>query len=339
MNTFKLPIALTMGEPSGISAEITLKAWQTDRDKLPPFFIIDDPNRLDNISTTLGWNVGIHIIQDPIEAIDVFKDNLPVLPLNEKVVANLSVPSMANSKPVLNSICTAVNLALQGQARAIVTNPIHKSTLYDAGFKYSGHTEYLADLVALKTEPGMLFVSKHLKIVTVTRHVSLLEALQRLSTQLIVETSKLTIEALKKDFGIAQPRIAISALNPHSGEDGFMGKEEIEIIKPAIEKLKSFNFMVSGPHPADTLFHENARKKYDGFVCMHHDQALIPIKTLDFNSAANVTLGLPFIRTSPDHGTALDIAGSGIADPSGLIAAIITADEIADKRARLASKD
>jgi 4-hydroxythreonine-4-phosphate dehydrogenase len=243
-------------------------------------------------------------------------------------------PDPANAPSVIEAITKAVALVRSSRAGGLVTNPIQKETLYAAGFAYPGHTEYLGFLAKVK-HPVMMLAGPELRVVPVTIHLSLAEALAALTTSAIVAAGRVTFEALRRDFGIAHPRLAVAALNPHAGEAGSMGREEIEIIAPAVKKLVALGIDARGPAPADTLFHEAARKRYDAVLCMYHDQALIPLKTLDFEHGVNVTLGLPFIRTSPDHGTALDIAGKGVASPASLIAALELAGAMAKRRAAL----
>ena len=328
-------VALTMGEPAGISGEITIKAWRDHRHQLDPFFVIDDPDRLKDLSSTLGWKIEIGKIADPSEALGCFGKSLPVLPVGETVGTTLAQPNPENLKAIICSIDKAVTFARTGEACAVVTNPIHKSTLYGLGFAYPGHTEYLAHLANITSKPVMMLASENLKVVAITRHVSVLEAVRILSPELIIETAEITASTLKKDFGLNEPKMAIAGLNPHAGEGGAMGREEKTIIEPAIKTLQTDGYDVRGPLPSDTLFHAAAREQYDVALCMYHDQALIPIKTLDFYSAVNVTLGLPFIRTSPDHGTALDIAGTGTANETSLVAALKLASFAAQNRACL----
>ena len=328
------PVALTMGDPSGIGAEITLKSWRDHRADLTPFYVIDDPNRIDHINRQLNLNCAVEPVTGLDKIGDVFKDALPVYDLGDRV---LSLPGELNPQDaplVLQSLKIAVAQVSRGQAAALVTNPVHKANLYKAGFSHPGHTEFLAYLASVKTEPVMMLASNRLRVVPVTRHLALNAAISALSEALIIETAEITARALQQDFGIAAPRIAIAGLNPHAGEGGAMGREDIDIITPAIRKLMEKGIAVSGPYSADTLFHDSARKTYDAAMCMYHDQALIPIKTLDFDTAVNVTLGLPFIRTSPDHGTALDIAGANVATETSLVAAIKTASEMARMRAK-----
>lgn len=334
--TSRLPLALTMGEPAGIGAEIAFKAWLA-RATLPPFFLIDDPERLTRLARRVGWTIPLVEIASPAEAAATFQTALPVLcePLAVDVVPGK--PDARNAKAVIQAIRRAVALALDNAVAAVVTNPINKGVLYEAGFAHPGHTEYLAELSGGNPTPVMMLVGGGLRVVPVTIHVALREALQQLTTAKIVETSRIAAAALRRDFGIDRPRLAVSGLNPHAGEGGALGREEIEIITPAIERLRADGIDVAGPLPADTLFHAGARPRYDATICMYHDQALIPLKTLDFERGVNVTLGLPFVRTSPDHGTALGIAGTGTASEASLVAALSLADALARHRARAAA--
>lgn len=308
-----LPIAVTMGEPAGIGGEILAKAWR--RHDLPVFFAIDDPDRLAALAP-------VRVISAPDEAASCFADALPVLPCPLARRATPGRIDPANSPAVIASIDRAVALVRAGSAGAVVTNPIQKSALQAAGFAHPGHTEYLAELAGGGIRPVMMLAIEGLRVVPITIHLALAEAIRRLDGREIVETARIVDADLKRRFGIARPRLAFSGLNPHAGEDGRMGHEEIEIIAPAIEQLRQEGIDARGPVPADTMFHAKAREGYDVALCMYHDQALIPLKTLDFAGGVNITLGLPFIRTSPDHGTALDIAGTGTADDSSLVAAI-----------------
>lgn len=327
------PLALTMGEPAGVGGEITLKAWAERREAdLPVFFVIDDPQRLRMLSAELNLGIGIHVIDQPRDAEAVSENNLPVMDVGLSGQYVPGKPSPTSAKAVLGSIDRAVTLALAGEVGGIVTNPIQKSSLYDSGFRFQGHTDYIAHLCAAP-HPVMMLASDTLRVVPVTQHIPLAEVHKVLTTDMIMETGRITAAALKSDFGIPAPRLAVAGLNPHAGESGKMGDEEQTIIAPAIEALRAEGIAVSGPLSPDTMFHEKARVKYDAALCMYHDQALIPIKTIAFDSAVNVTCGLPIVRTSPDHGTALDIAGQGIANEAGLIAAVRLAGEIAARRA------
>jgi 4-hydroxythreonine-4-phosphate dehydrogenase len=268
------------------------------------------------------------------EADTRFHEGVPVLPLRLKAKAVPGSPDGRNAEAVIAAIDKAVSLARNGEASGVVTCPIHKATLYGAGFKFPGHTEYLAALCG-GPAPVMMLVIEGLRVVPVTVHLSLARAARELTTAAIVAAAVTTHHALVRDFGIASPRLAVAALNPHAGEDGAMGDEEKTVIGPAIADLKQRGIDVRGPLPADTLFHAGARARYDAAICMYHDQALIPLKTLDFAGGVNVTLGLPIVRTSPDHGTAFDIAGQDRADPSSLLAALRLAERIAVSRARV----
>jgi 4-hydroxythreonine-4-phosphate dehydrogenase len=330
-----LPLALTMGEPAGIGAELTLKAWLgREQHALPPFLAIDDPGRLTETAQRLALAVPVRAVATTEAAVELFPHALPVLPepLVKPVVPGK--PDPANGTAVIASIRRAVELALAGQAGAVVTSPIHKKSLYDAGFRYPGHTEFLAALVEGAPTPVMMLAVPGLRVVPVTIHVPLARAIATLDPAAIIHCGKVTAAALARDFGIAEPTLAVTGLNPHAGEEGGLGREEIEIIQPAIEALRAAGIKVLGPLPADTLFHPRARTRYDAALCMYHDQALIPLKTIDFEHGVNITLGLPFVRTSPDHGTAFDIAGKGVASPASLIAALQLAAEMAARRAR-----
>ena len=326
------PIALTMGEPAGIGGEITLKAWVRRHDGLPAFFAVDDPSRLEALGRQLGLAAPVQVIEAPGEAEAAFASALPVLaaPLATDAVAGR--PDPANAEAVIGSIETAARLVISGQAAAVVTNPIHKSTLYAGGFPYPGHTEFLAALAGIETPPVMMLAAEDFRVVPVTVHESLAKAIAALDTGVITQAGLITAAALKNDFGIVHPRLAVAGLNPHAGEDGALGTEETEIIGPAVSALKEAGIDAFGPVPPDSLFTPGARGTYDAALCMYHDQALIPIKAVAFDHAVNVTLGLPFVRTSPDHGTALDIAGTGKASESSLVAALRTAAAMARHR-------
>lgn len=322
------PLAVTMGEPAGIGGELTLKAWQVrDTHQLPVFFAIDDPERL----RALG-DVPIQEIGSPAQASEVFGNALPVLPiaLAEPTIVGSLNPK--NGAAVLESIERAVALSMAGEAAGVITNPIHKAALYDIGFNYPGHTEYVAALCGKDETPIMMLAAQELRVVPLTVHVPLNQVPAMVTKDLICKNLRIVNESLKQDYKIASPRIAVCGLNPHAGENGKIGLEDQEVIEPALLLLKSEGIDVFGPYPADTMFHEEARRKYDVAIGMYHDQALIPLKTLDFHGGVNITLGLSVVRTSPDHGTALDIAGKGIARADSLINAIQVAAEIAKNR-------
>jgi len=323
------PLALTMGEPAGIGGELTIKAWKVRESlNLPPFFAIDNVARLKAIDPA----VPIKEISDPFEASNVFQNALPVFNIDLPETPMLGTLNPKNGQAVLESIEHAVKLSMAGQARGVVTNPIHKATLYDVGFDHPGHTEFLAHLCGKDETPIMMLAAKDLKVVPLTVHIPIKDVPSAITKDLIINRLRIVCESLQSDYKIASPRIAVCGLNPHAGENGKIGLEDQEVIEPALCVLKSEGIDVSGPYPADTMFHEEARAHYDVAIGMYHDQALIPLKTLDFHGGVNVTMGLSVVRTSPDHGTALDIAGQGIARADSLINAIKLADEIAGNR-------
>ncbi len=329
--TKALPLAVTMGEPAGVGGELSLKAWAAQRRGKRPFFVLDDPQRLAHLAGRLGLDIPIREITRPEEAGAVFDQALPVLPVRLRGVVSPGRPDPANAPATLEAIERAVDLALRGEIAGMVTNPIQKKTLQDAGFPHPGHTEFLAELAG-GVEVAMMLACPDLRVVPVTIHLSLADAVRTLTSDAIVGVGRVAAAGLQTLFGIAQPRLAVAALNPHAGEQGAMGDEEKRIILPAVEALRRDGIEAKGPAPADTLFHPTARATYDAALCMYHDQALIPIKTIDFSGGVNVTIGLPFVRTSPDHGTALDIAGTGKADASSLLAALHMADDMARRR-------
>jgi len=328
-------LALTFGEPAGIGCDITLMAWQQRRERgLPSFYLIAEAGYLAERAKLLRLDVPI-VDAEPNSAAGIFDRALPVVPLGMAVHAQPGHPDSTSGPAAIASIRRAVGDALTGRCTAVVTNPVAKSVLYGSGFTDPGHTEFLAKLATETTgkpvQPVMMLWSRDLAVIPVTIHIPLKDVPARLTTALIVETGRIAARDLRTKFGIARPRLALSGLNPHAGESGSLGEEERTIIAPAIAQLAADGLDVRGPLPADTMFHESARTGYDVALCMYHDQALIPIKMLAFESAVNVTLGLPFVRTSPDHGTAFDIAGSGRADPSSLCAALTLAARLAAK--------
>jgi 4-hydroxythreonine-4-phosphate dehydrogenase len=314
-----LPLAVTMGDPAGIGAEITLAAWASGNVGRP-FFLIGDPKQLAPLAARAG--VPLAEITDSGDCEAAFATALPVLSLTLPGAVTPGRPNPANAAAVVASIGRAVALVQAGSAAAVVTNPINKKALKDgADFGFPGHTEYLADLCGV-TRPVMMLASPELRVVPVTTHIALAQVPGALTARLIEETARITVAALIRDFGISRPRLAVAGLNPHSGEQGAMGREEIEIIAPALDRLRGEGLEIAGPLPADTMFHAAARAGYDVALTMYHDQGLIPLKALDFARGVNVTLGLPIIRTSPDHGTAYNIAGTRTADPTSLIEAL-----------------
>ena len=327
------PIAVTMGEPAGIGGEITLQAWLRRGRGVPPFFAIDDPDRLARLADTLGWAVPVRAVAGPEEAVACFGEALGVLPRRLLHPVLPGRPDPANARAVIGAIVSAVELVRSGRAAAVVTNPIQKECLYSAGFRHPGHTEFLEELAGQGAKAVMMLACPELKVVPITVHMALKEALAGLRTETIVAAGRIALRALQSDFAVNRPRLAVAGLNPHAGENGTLGREEIEMIAPAIEILRAEGHAVTGPHSPDTMFHAAARAQYDAALCMYHDQALIPLKTIDCDGGVNVTLGLPFIRTSPDHCTAIDIAGKGIANPASLMAALRLAGEIAGRHA------
>ncbi len=328
-----MPIALTMGEPAGIGPEVTLAAWrQRGAFGLPPFYCLADPDLLRGRASLLGWDVAIEEV-DAESAGAVFDDALPVVPLSGKAWASPGRPVLSDVALVTEAIERAVMDVRTGRAAALVTNPINKHALKEGGFAYPGHTEFLAHLAEEWTERRqravMMLVGPELRTVPVTIHIPIAEVPDALTADLIVETGEIVAEDMRARFGIAEPRLAIAGLNPHAGEEGSIGTEDETVVRPAVEALQALGIAAVGPLPADTMFHPAARATYDVALCMYHDQALIPAKTLAFDEAVNVTLGLPFIRTSPDHGTAFNIAGKGKARPGSLIAAIKLARQMA----------
>jgi len=322
-----------MGDPAGISPEITVKAWNSLRTHSEySFAVIAPPHVLEQADARVKF------ITDLSDAVEVFQNSIPVLPL-EGPVATSGQPSTAHAVTITESIERAVGLALSGEAAGVVTNPISKDILYQAGFTHPGHTEYLGDLTKTAKAPYtrgpvMMLAGGGLRVGLTTVHLSLKKATETLSTDTILRNARVMDGALKCDFGIKIPRISLTGLNPHAGEGGALGREEMDIINPAARTLRAEGLNVTDAQPADTLFHADARKNYDAVLAMYHDQGLIPVKTLDFHGGVNITLGLPIVRTSPDHGTAFDIAGQNIARPDSLIAAIKTARDIADNRAQ-----
>jgi len=327
------PLALTLGEPAGIGPDIAIAAWLRRRElDLPVFYLIGDPDFLAARARMLGLDAAI-AEASPATAAAIFPDALPVAVSGITATAQPGRPDESSAPAAIASIRQAVAHVVAGRAGAVVTNPIAKSVLYRAGFSHPGHTEFLAQLAAAAggtvPHPVMMLWSPELAVVPVTIHLPLREAIAQLSTDLIVRTARIVAADLATRLGIARPRLAISGLNPHAGEDGTLGTEDRDIVAPAVEVLRGDGLDVRGPLPADTMFHAAARRTYDCAICMYHDQALIPIKTIAFDDGVNVTLGLPFVRTSPDHGTAFDIAGSGRANPSSLIAALRLAARMA----------
>ncbi|WP_135505004.1 4-hydroxythreonine-4-phosphate dehydrogenase PdxA [Roseovarius aestuariivivens] len=324
-----LPVALTCGEPSGIGPEIAARAWAVLRETMC-FFLIGDA---EHVRAHVGEDVPVEVIDRPRAAPGVMSRALPVLQHDFPGDLTPGTPNPDHAQGVIDVIARGVKLVMAERAAALCTAPIHKKALQDgADFAYPGHTEYLASLAGVE-RVVMMLASEQLRVVPATIHVPLKDVPGALSPEVLEETIRITRRALKRQFAIASPRLAIAGLNPHAGEGGKMGREEIEIIEPVLEKLRAEGMDLIGPLSADTMFHAAARSGYDAAIAMYHDQALIPIKTLDFDRGVNITLGLPFVRTSPDHGTALDIAGKGVANPSSLIEALRLAATMGAARA------
>lgn len=326
------PIILSAGDPSGIGPEIILKAWRARlTENLAPFIVVGDYEIFLQREKIFSLNVPLQLIKHPSDNFD-FSKALPIINIQNQQESSLGHPNKKNATGIIESITKATDFIFDNAGRAIVTAPISKKVLYDSGFGFPGHTEFLAHIAFQKTNknyrPVMMLAEDELRTVPITIHMALKEIFGHLDQNLIIETAEITYYALKENFLIKEPHIVLAGLNPHAGEDGAMGDEEEKILRPAIKQLKQKGINITGPYPADTLFHKQARKKYDAALCLYHDQALIPIKTIGFDSAVNITLGLPFIRTSPDHGTAFDIATKNIASPESLINAIKRADEL-----------
>ncbi len=324
-------LALTMGDPAGIGPEIAVAAW-LQRQQLPPFFVVGDASAMTQAAHARG--VEVAVLSAPPGVGELPAERLPLLPVNAASAPAIpGQPDPANAAATIAAITGAVALALSGAAAGVVTNPIAKSVLYAAGFRHPGHTEFLAELCAddagQAPTPVMMLWCEELAVVPVTIHIPLAEVPRRLTTASIIETGRIVARDLTQRFGVARPRLAVAGLNPHAGENGALGAEDAAVVAPAVAALQAAGIDAFGPLPADTMFHARARAGYDAALCMYHDQALIPIKTIAFDEGVNVTLGLPVIRTSPDHGTAFDIAGKGVARPDSLMAALRLAGRLA----------
>jgi 4-hydroxythreonine-4-phosphate dehydrogenase len=327
------PLALTLGEPAGIGPDLALAIWRRRAEfDIPPFYVVADPDFVSRRANLLGLDVPI-AIATPKSAATTFRSALPVVALDIAVSAEPGRPDRSSAPAAVASIRRAVADVMAGSAAAVVTKPLAKNVLYHWGFAEPGHTEFLATLVREATgksfRPVMMLWSPELAVVPVTIHLPLKDIFKQLSSELVVETGRIVARDLSTRFSLAHPRLAIAGLNPHAGEEGTLGEEDRAIVAPAVAQLIAEGIDARGPLPADSMFHQQARASYDAALCMYHDQALIPIKTLAFDHAVNVTLGLPFVRTSPDHGTAFDIAGTGSADPTSLVAALRLAARLA----------
>jgi len=327
------PLAISLGDPAGIGPEVIAKCWDNrDSFGLPAFVAIGDPR-----SVAAVWDGPIEVVDDPRQADAAFDFGLPLIQLNTPDSDTPGHPSVSGAHTSLDSLEMAVGLARSGSASAVVTGPVAKEQLYAIGFAHPGQTEFVAERCGVSPQNVvMMLAGPSLRTIPLTTHLPLAEVPARLSIGLIEARGRAALRGLQRSFGIAEPRLAISALNPHAGEGGRLGREEVEIIEPAIAALAAEGWRVTGPHPADTMFHARARANYDAALCMYHDQALIPIKALHFEDAVNVTLGLPIVRTAPDHGTAFDIAGLDRADPRPMAAAIRMAAANAALRAEIA---
>jgi 4-hydroxythreonine-4-phosphate dehydrogenase len=333
-----VPLAVSMGDPAGIGLEIALKAWARRTDTaIAPFVLYADLEATAERTRALGLTVPLAAVDAPGEAMKAFPKALPILAVPLAAPARPGMPDPANAPAVVAAIEEAVAAVVSGEAAAIVTNPIAKHVLRAADFPYPGHTEFLGALAGRhfpghSVTPVMMLAASELRVVPLTVHCALAAVPRQITRPLILDTIRIVAEALKRDFRIRSPRIAVTGLNPHAGEVGGMGREEIDVIAPAIEEARAKGLAVTGPHPADTLFHAAARRSYDAAIAMYHDQALIPFKTVAFEDGVNVTLGLPFVRTSPDHGTAFDIAAEGRASPQSFIEALKLASALAAAR-------
>jgi 4-hydroxythreonine-4-phosphate dehydrogenase len=321
-----IPLAIAMGDPAGIGPEIIAKAWERrEAFALPPFFAVGDRDAIAAV-----WQGPLEAISDPGEAEDCFGLALPLLRVGEGSSSTPGAPDLDGARNALDSLEIAVGLTRSGAASGLVTGPVSKAQLYAIGFNHPGQTEFVAERCGVASDVvAMMLVGPDLKTVPVTVHVPLRDVSSLLTIERIAAKIRATVKGLQRQFGIEQPRIAVAGLNPHAGEEGAIGREELEVISPAIEKLRDEGYDVSGPFPADTMFHQRARARYDAAVCMYHDQALVPLKTLYFDEGVNMTLGLPIVRTSPDHGTAFSLAGRNRAEPGAMVAAIRTAGEAA----------
>jgi 4-hydroxythreonine-4-phosphate dehydrogenase len=325
------PLAVALGDPAGVGPEIAAKAWEKrTSEALYPFFVVGDVRSIEAV-----WDGPIARISDPAEAVSAFGTALPLIQLEDAGAIVPGEPNIAGARCSLDSLELAVGLTRSGAACALVTGPVAKSQLYSIGFVHPGQTEFVAERCGIARENVvMMLAGPTLRTVPITTHIPLRDVPEMLSIDLIVSRARTTERGLVRDFGIARPRLAMAGLNPHAGESGALGREEIDIVIPALERLREEGLMIEGPLAADTMFHPRARARYDAALCLYHDQALIPLKTLHFDEGVNITLGLPIVRTAPDHGTAFGIAGQGIADPGATIAALRLAHHCAGNRAR-----
>ena len=332
------PLALSLGDPAGVGPELIAEAWvQRKALGLPAFLVAGGAHVLQGAAASRGLDLPVALITDPRQAATAFADALPVMVEAGEGLFRPGQPDNAGAALALNSLEFATSLARSGAASGVVTGPVSKAALAQVGFTFPGQTEYLAHACLVDEEDAvMLLAGPSLKTVPLTVHCALADVSSLLTVELILRRCRVIAAAMARDFGLERPHLALAGLNPHAGEKGRMGGEELAVIAPAIAQLQAEGINASGPHPADTLFAPHKRGTYDVAVAMYHDQALVPLKTLDFDNGVNMTLGLPIVRTSPDHGTAFDIAGKGLARPDSLIAAIRMAAEAAAHRARTA---
>lgn len=334
----EVPLALTMGDPAGIGIELAISVWcHRHTSRCPPFVFFGDPSAVDERAQRIGTYVRVSEVSDPAAGVEAFDDTFPVIPAPLAAPAVCGRPDPRNATAVIGAIEAATAAIADGGVSAIVTNPIAKSVLYASGFSHPGHTEFLGELAQRfwgngPFDPVMLLASDVLRVVPLTVHIPVADVPASVTPERLVSTTRILAAALQRDFGIARPRIAVAGLNPHAGESGTIGTEERDVIAPTLETLRAEGIDVAGPLSADTMFHDEARAHYDAAIAMYHDQALIPIKTLAFDRGVNVTLGLPFVRTSPDHGTAFDIAGKGCASSRSLLEALRLAQSMAERR-------
>ena len=324
------PLAVSLGDPAGIGPEIVAKAWaERDTRGLPPFFAVGDARAVARV-----WDGPIAAITDPRRAADAFATALPVFTVHDAGEVVPGEPDVEGARCALRSLELALGLVQSGAARALVTGPVSKTQLYGIGFTHPGQTEFVAERCGISPENAvMMLAGPGLRVVPITTHVPLAAVSALLTHELIIAKARATARGLQRNFGIERPRLVLAALNPHAGENGALGREEIEVLEPAIAQLRGEDIEITGPHPADALFHPRARVQYDAALCCYHDQALVPLKTLFFDDGVNLTLGLPIVRTSPDHGTAFGIAGQDRAEPGAMIAAIAMAGACAERRA------
>jgi 4-hydroxythreonine-4-phosphate dehydrogenase len=329
----QVPLAVALGDPSGIGPEVTAKAWVARNiQRLPPFFAVGDARSIEAV-----WRGPVSRITDPSHAAEVFPEALPVIQVEDAGPIQPGEPNGEGARCALASLEMAVGLTRNGAAAGLVTGPISKVCLYNIGFTHPGQTEFVAERCGIATENAvMMLAGPSLRVVPMTTHIPLADVSALLTIELIVSKARATAKGLLRNFGIENPRLAFAGFNPHAGESGMLGREEVDIIAPAVEILRAEGIDVIGPIASDAMFHKRARSTYDAALCCYHDQALIPLKTLHFDDGVNITLGLPIVRTSPDHGTAFDIAGRGLAEPGAMIAAIKMAASAAHWRAQTA---